>query len=46
MLRSIFSTQQLPTEKTMSPADVAAEVGRCVAGESPYRSGEVIWLSK
>jgi NAD(P)-dependent dehydrogenase (short-subunit alcohol dehydrogenase family) len=46
MLRAIVSTRDLPTEKTLLPAEVASVVGKCIDGESSYASGEVVWLSK
>jgi NAD(P)-dependent dehydrogenase (short-subunit alcohol dehydrogenase family) len=46
MFRKILSPEQFPTENTISPVEVAEVVGQCVAGDSKYRSGEVIWLSK
>jgi NAD(P)-dependent dehydrogenase (short-subunit alcohol dehydrogenase family) len=46
MLRENFSTSQLPTDKTLSPEEVAGMVGECVDGESGHASGDVIWLSK
>jgi meso-butanediol dehydrogenase/(S,S)-butanediol dehydrogenase/diacetyl reductase len=46
MLRAIVSTEQLPADQTLSPAEVASVVGQCVSGESSYASGEVVWLDK
>jgi len=46
MFRAILSPQQYPTEKTLSPADVADVIVRCVTGELRHSSGEVIYLHK
>lgn len=46
MLRSIVSTEALPTDQTLAPEDIARVVGECVSGQGGYRSGEVIWLSR
>jgi NAD(P)-dependent dehydrogenase (short-subunit alcohol dehydrogenase family) len=46
MLRQVVSVEQLPTEQTLSPREVARVVVQCVTGELKHTSGEVIWLSK
>ncbi len=46
MFRKLLTPEQYPTEKTLSPADVASVVADCVAGSLAYTSGEVIWLQK
>jgi 3-oxoacyl-[acyl-carrier protein] reductase len=46
MLRNILSTEQLSTDNTLSPQDVADVVGGCIDGSLKFTSGEVIWLSK
>jgi NAD(P)-dependent dehydrogenase (short-subunit alcohol dehydrogenase family) len=46
MFRQIVSPDQYPTEKTMSPADVAKVIALCVTGELRHTSGEVIYLHK
>ena len=46
MLRKILSQKQLSSDNTLTPAEVAKVVARCVVGDSPSASGEVIWLSK
>jgi len=44
MFRRILSREQYPTEKTLSPQDVARVIAQCVAGDLQYASGEVIYL--
>lgn len=46
MLRTVVSKDQLPTEQTLSPEQIAHVVGKCVAGEENRESGEVIWLTR
>ena len=46
MLRQIVGTEQLPTENTLSPDDVARMVRQCVSGELRHTSGEVIYIHK
>jgi NAD(P)-dependent dehydrogenase (short-subunit alcohol dehydrogenase family) len=46
MFRAILSPQQFPTEKTLSPRDVADVIARCVVGELRHASGEVVYLHK
>ena len=46
MLRSILTPEQYPTEKALSPTDVARVVVQCVGGDLRYASGEVIFLHK
>lgn len=46
MLRQLFSPQQLATENTLDPADVARVIVQCVVGDLRYSSGEVIYLHK
>jgi len=46
MFRSLVTPEQYPTEKTLSPADVAKVVAGCITGELAHTNGEVIWLHK
>lgn len=46
MFRGIATEQQWPREKTLDPAEVAAAIAACAAGELRYTSGEVIYLHK
>lgn len=46
LLRSLFTVQQVPPEKALSPQDVADVVGQCLAGKAPTPSGQVIWIGK
>jgi NAD(P)-dependent dehydrogenase (short-subunit alcohol dehydrogenase family) len=46
MFRQILTPQQYPTEKTLSPHDVAKLIAQCVRGDLRYASGEVIYLHK
>ncbi|HTL28399.1 MAG TPA: SDR family oxidoreductase [Tepidisphaeraceae bacterium] len=46
MFRTIVSKDQYPTEKTLSPEDVAKVVVGCITGDLNYTSGEVIWIHK
>ena len=46
MLRAIASREQFPTEKTLSPLDVAKVIVQCVQGDLQHTSGEVIYLHK
>ena len=46
MFRQILSAEQYPTEKTLSPADVARVIAQCVTGELSHTSGEVIYMHK
>jgi NAD(P)-dependent dehydrogenase (short-subunit alcohol dehydrogenase family) len=46
MFRKIASKEQYPTEKTLSPEDVARTVVACIEGELKHTSGEVIWVHK
>jgi NAD(P)-dependent dehydrogenase (short-subunit alcohol dehydrogenase family) len=46
MFRKIVSKDQYPTEKILSPDDVANVVVQCITGDLKHTSGEVIWLSK
>ncbi len=46
MLRSILTTEQFPSEMTMSPQEVARVIAQCVQGDLQYSSGEVIFLHK
>lgn len=46
MFRQIMTPEQYPTEKTLSPADVARVIVQCVRGDLQYTSGEVIYLHK
>jgi 3-oxoacyl-[acyl-carrier protein] reductase len=46
MLRSIISTEQVPTEKTLAPQDVARVIVQCVCGDLACTSGEVIYVHK
>jgi 3-oxoacyl-[acyl-carrier protein] reductase len=46
MLRDLFSPQQIPTDKTLAPEDVARVIVSCVRGDLVHSSGEVIYLHK
>ena len=46
MFRQILTREQYPSEKTLSPADVARLIVQCVRGDLCYTSGEVIYLHK
>jgi NAD(P)-dependent dehydrogenase (short-subunit alcohol dehydrogenase family) len=46
MLRDIVSVEQLPTSKTLEPADVARVIAQCVCGDLRHTSGEVIYVHK
>jgi NAD(P)-dependent dehydrogenase (short-subunit alcohol dehydrogenase family) len=46
MLRSIITRDQVPTEKTLDPAEVARVIVQCVCGELACTSGEVIYVHK
>lgn len=46
MLRQILNPQQFPSEKTLSPREVADVIVQCIAGDLRHTSGEVIWLKK
>jgi NAD(P)-dependent dehydrogenase (short-subunit alcohol dehydrogenase family) len=46
MLRRIASREEFPTEKTLSPADVARVIVQCVEGDLRHTSGEVIYVHK
>jgi NAD(P)-dependent dehydrogenase (short-subunit alcohol dehydrogenase family) len=46
MLRSLFSNQQLPKDKTLEPADVARVIVQCICGDMVCTSGEVIYVHK
>jgi 3-oxoacyl-[acyl-carrier protein] reductase len=46
MFRKILTREQYPTEKALSPTDVARVIVRCVRGDLRYASGEVIYLHK
>jgi 3-oxoacyl-[acyl-carrier protein] reductase len=43
-LRQLVSREHLPEDKTMTPAYVASFVVRCVVGDAPVKSGDVIWV--
>jgi len=44
MLRAVFTTQQIPPEKTLDPANVAAVIAQCLRGDLRFTSGEVIYV--
>jgi NAD(P)-dependent dehydrogenase (short-subunit alcohol dehydrogenase family) len=46
MLRSIITREQVPSEKTLEPAEVARVIVQCVRGELACTSGEVIYVHK
>lgn len=46
MFRQILSPEQYPTEKTLTPDDVATLIVQCVTGELRHTSGEVIYVHK
>ena len=46
LFRSLMTVEQFPTERTLSPVDVAKVVAQCAAGDERFTSGEVIWMQK
>jgi NAD(P)-dependent dehydrogenase (short-subunit alcohol dehydrogenase family) len=46
MFRKLMTVEQWPSEKTLSPEEVAKVVGQCVGGELRHTSGEVIYIHK
>lgn len=46
MFRKILSPEQYPTEKALSPEDVAQIIEACATGAMKYTSGEVIYIRK
>lgn len=46
MFRALITPEQWPTDKTLSPSEVAKVIAQCVCGDLTYTSGEVIFLSK
>lgn len=46
LFRTLLTPEQFPTGQALDPADVAAVVAGCIAGDLAYTSGEVIWLHK
>ncbi len=46
MFRQILTPAQYPTEKTLTPEDVARVILKCVQGDLAHTSGEVIYLHK
>ena len=46
MLRGLFSTEQFPAEKALSPEEVARVIVSCVCGGLVHSSGEVIYLHR
>jgi NAD(P)-dependent dehydrogenase (short-subunit alcohol dehydrogenase family) len=46
MFRQLMTPEQYPTEKTLSPEEVADVIARCVSGELRHTRGEVIYLHK
>ena len=46
MFRSLPGMDQYPVAKTLDPSEVARIIGRCVAGDLRYTSGEVIYVHK
>jgi NAD(P)-dependent dehydrogenase (short-subunit alcohol dehydrogenase family) len=46
MFRALMTEEQFGRDRTLDPADVALLIARCVEGELPYTSGEVIHVHK
>jgi NAD(P)-dependent dehydrogenase (short-subunit alcohol dehydrogenase family) len=46
MLRSLISTDQVPTDKTLTPEAVARVIIQCVCGDLACTSGEVIYVHR
>lgn len=46
MFRQLMTAEQYPTEKTLSPDEVAQAIAQCVSGQLRHTSGEVIYLHK
>jgi NAD(P)-dependent dehydrogenase (short-subunit alcohol dehydrogenase family) len=46
LFRKLMTPEQYPTEKTLSPTDVARVIAQCAAGDLKFTSGEVIWIRK
>jgi NAD(P)-dependent dehydrogenase (short-subunit alcohol dehydrogenase family) len=46
MFRGLLTEEQFGRDKTLDPAEVALLIARCVEGELPYTSGEVMFIHK
>jgi len=46
MLRTLFTPEQYPTQRTLEPVQVARVIAQCVCGELACTSGEVIYVHK
>jgi NAD(P)-dependent dehydrogenase (short-subunit alcohol dehydrogenase family) len=46
MFRRILSKEQYPSEKCLTPQDVAEVIVQCVTGQLRHTSGEVIYVHK
>ncbi len=46
MLRQIATVDQLPTEKTLAPEEIAQVVMQCIHGDLRHSNGEVIYVHK
>lgn len=46
MLRGLVSADQLPTDQTLAPQDVARTIVACIAGDLRHASGEVIYVHR
>jgi NAD(P)-dependent dehydrogenase (short-subunit alcohol dehydrogenase family) len=42
MLRGLFDESQLPREKALDPAEVAALIAECVTGKRAFEPGELL----
>lgn len=46
MLRTAFTTDQVPADRTLAPEDIGRVIAQCVAGDLRHTSGEVIYVHK
>ncbi len=46
MLRKLFAADQIPSDQTLDPADVARTIAQCIRGDLKHTSGEVIYIHK
>jgi NAD(P)-dependent dehydrogenase (short-subunit alcohol dehydrogenase family) len=46
MLRQLVTADQLPSEQTLAPGDVARTIAGCILGDLRHASGEVIYVHR
>lgn len=46
MLRALLTPEQLPSDRTLDPAEVARVIVQCVCGDLQCTSGEIIYVRK